>query len=178
MMNDFRNFDQLKTTELFVTRHKWFFPYYELTDGQFVYGKLSYKSHWRRYAVIETAEGRWTIKHKGLFNRTMLINQDEDKTIGTIEPQRWKRDTLLKLDNGFEATYLYKKLFTKALTLASAAQGDILQIIQKPFGIKTPFKIQVDASPQKVKLNIPLFILIGVNLILLRQAQAAAAASA
>nr|WP_294944537.1 hypothetical protein [uncultured Mucilaginibacter sp.] len=177
-MNDFRKFEQIKTNELFITRHKWFFPYYELTDGQFVYGKLSYKSHWRRYAIIETAEGLWTIKHKGWFKCAMLLNQGEDETIGTIEPQRWKRDTLLKLDSGFEATYLYKKLFTKALTLTNDAQGDMLQIIQKPFGVKTPFKIMLDALPQKVKLNIPLLALIGVNLILLRQAQAAAAASA
>jgi hypothetical protein len=176
-MSDLRKFEQVKTSELFITRHKWFYPYYELTDGQFVYGKLSYKNHWRRYAIIETADGRWTIKHKGWFKCAMLLNQNEDETIGTIEPQRWKRDTLIKMDNGFEANYLYKKLFTKALTLSNAAQGDMLQIIAKAFSIKTPFKITIDPSPQKVKLNIPLLALIGVNLILLRQAQAAAAAS-
>lgn len=177
-MNDFRSFDQVKTGELFIIRHKWLFPYYELTDGQFVYGRLSHKTHWRRHAVIETAEGNWTVKHKGWFKRTMLLNMGEDKIIGTIEPARWKRDTLLKLDDGFEASFIYKKLFSRALTLTSSIQGDLLHIKQKPFGFRQPFTISVDPAPQKVKLNIPLFTLIGVNLILMRQAQAAAAASA
>ncbi|OOQ59559.1 hypothetical protein [Mucilaginibacter pedocola] len=177
-MNDYRKFEQVKTTELFITKNKWFYPYYELTDGQFIYGKLSYKGHWRRHAVIETADGLWTVKQKGWFKRAMLINRNEDETIGTMEPQTWKRDTLIKLDDGFEGNYLYKKLFTNAVTLVSDTEGDILRIATKAFGIKKPFTIEVDPSPKKVKLNIPLLVLAGVNLILLRQAQAAAAASA
>lgn len=177
MTGEYRDFSQVKTNELFVTRHKWLCPYYELTDGQFVYGKLSYKNHWRRHAIIQTADGRWAIKHKGWFKCAMVLSQNEDESIGTIEPQRWKRDTLIKLDSGFEANYFYKKLFAKALTLSNAAQGDMLQVVAKHFSIKTPFRVLVDASPQKVKLNIPLLALIGVNLILLKQERNAAAAS-
>jgi hypothetical protein len=177
-MNDFRNFTQVKTNELFVTRHKWFCPYYELTDGQFIYGKLSYKGIWKRHAIIETADGLWTLKIKGWFNNTMLLNEGEDKTIGSVKPSHWKRDTSLKLNNGFEATYIYKKLFSKSLTLTNSTDGDILEVRQKTFSMKKPFEVTISPQKQKSKLNLPLFALIGASTILLRQAQASAAAGA
>jgi hypothetical protein len=117
-MNVFRSFDQIKTNELFITRHKWFLEaYYELTDGQFVYGRLSYRSKsFKRYAIIETAQDTWTIKPKGWFKRSLLINKGEDETIGTLIPETWKRNVNLEMDNGFKGTYLYKKLFSRSLT--------------------------------------------------------------
>ena len=175
MTSEYRNFDQVKTSELFITRHKWMFPYYELTDGQFVYGKMSYKGSFKRYAIIETAQGIWTIKRKGLFNRSLLLNRNEEETIGTITPEIWKRNVAIRLDNGFEAAYQYKKLFTRSFSLMSETLGDILHITQKPFGIKKPLTVTVEPIKQKFDVNIPLLIFVGVHIILLRQAQAAAA---
>src|SRR6478609_2591679 len=101
MDSTFRDFDQVKTSELFITRHKWFFPYYELTDGQFVYGKLSYKGGFKRHAVLETLKEKWTVKHKGWFKRSLLINRGEEDTIGVLVPETWKGNIHLKMDNGF-----------------------------------------------------------------------------
>jgi hypothetical protein len=172
----FRSFELVKTNELFVTRHKWFFPYYELTDGQFVYGKLSYHSSFRRHAVIEAAQGTWTVKHKGWFKKGLLINRGEDDTVGNLIPETWKRNINLKMDDGFEAVFLYKKLFTTTFTLNHDMYGDILNIKQKAFGIKKPFVLNYD---QALKVNnmppIPLLALIAINLILIRQTQSHAA---
>jgi hypothetical protein len=176
-MNDFRSFDQVKTNELFITRHKWFFSYYELTDGQFVYGKLSYKKSFKSYAIIETAQGNWTIKPKGWFKRSLLINKGDDGIIGTLIPETWKRNVNLEMDNGFKGTYLYKKLFSRSLTFTHEMYGDVLYITQKPWLLKRPFII---TYYQNLKVNnlpaVPLLALIGVNLILIRQAHANAAA--
>ncbi|MFA6083208.1 hypothetical protein [Mucilaginibacter sp.] len=176
-MNYFRSFDQIKTNELFITRHKWFFPYFELTDGQFVYGKLSYKNSYKRYAIIETAQGIWTIKPKGWFKRNLLINKGEEETIGTLIPETWKRNVNLEMDTGFKGTYLYKKLFSRSLMFSHDMYGDLLQITQKAWGFKKPFVVSYD---QSFKINdlppLPLLALIGVNLILVRQAHASAAA--
>ncbi|MBD1394727.1 hypothetical protein [Mucilaginibacter glaciei] len=173
-MNEFRNFDQVKTAELFVKRHKWFFPYFELTDGQFVYGKLSYKNNYKRYAIIETADGFWTIKMKGLLKRNLLINKGDDETIGTLIPATWKRDILLEMENGFKATYLYKKFFARSLTLSHDMYGDIINLKQEWWSFSKPFTVTYDPS---VKTNdmppIPLLALIGLHLTLIRQAQAA-----
>jgi hypothetical protein len=81
------------------------------------------------------------------------------------------------MDNGFKGTYLYKKLFSRSLTFTHEMYGDILQITQKPWLLKRPFIITYD---QSLKINdlppFPLLALIGVNLILIRQAHASAAA--
>jgi hypothetical protein len=117
----------------------------------------------------------WTIKRKGFFNRTLLLNQNGEQTIGTLVPATWKRDIALKMDDGFEATYLYKKLFAKSLTLTGNMTGNILQITQRAFGIKQPFEVTFDKTLKHQNLPpFPLLILAGVSIILLRQQQAAA----
>jgi hypothetical protein len=44
-MNQFRSFDQLRTNELIIIRNGFFRPSFELSDGQFSYGKLSHSQH-------------------------------------------------------------------------------------------------------------------------------------
>jgi hypothetical protein len=145
-MNNFRNFDLAKTGEFFITRHKWFSPYYELTDGQFVYGKLSLKTFLKQCAIIETAQGQWTINKKGWLSRTLLINSG-DENIGTVVPEVWKRNAALKLNGGFEATYYQsKKFYCDSLTLSSTGYGDILQVKAKIWSFKKPFIITVEQT--------------------------------
>ncbi|MES2063367.1 MAG: hypothetical protein V4456_15675 [Bacteroidota bacterium] len=174
MSTDQRDFAQVKTTELFITRQGLFKREYELTDGQFVYARLSYRSNFKRDAIIELPQNSWTIKRKGWFNRTLLLNRGEDEAIGNIIPETWKRDFNLKLDDGFEATYLYKKLFSKSLTLTNNQLGDILQITQKALGIKQPFTVSINLVTKPENMPpLPLLIMIGLHVILLRQQQAA-----
>lgn len=175
MSTDQRDFAQVKTNELLIIKNGFWKPEFELTDGQFVYAKLSYGSNFKRDAIIELPQNSWTIKRKGWFNRTLLLNRGEDEPIGNIVPETWKRDFNLQLDNGFEATYLYKKLFSKSLTLTNDQLGDILQITQKAFGIKKPFTVTIDLLTKPDNMPpLPLLVMIGLHLILLRQQQAAA----
>lgn len=175
-MNRFRDFEQSTTNELYIVRHKWLFPYFELTDGQFVYAKLSYQSTFKRYAVIETANDTWTIKSKGWFKRSLLINKGEDETIGTLIPETWKRDVKLEMDNGFRGIYSHTSLFSRSLTLTNEMYGDVLQITQKVWGFKRPYIITYDKTLRIDNLPpIPLLALIGINLMLARQGHAAAA---
>jgi hypothetical protein len=55
-----------EASELTVIRHGFFRSWYELTDGQFIYGKLSYVGWTRPTAILETASNRWEIVPKGL----------------------------------------------------------------------------------------------------------------
>ncbi|MFD0765393.1 hypothetical protein ACFQZI_11060 [Mucilaginibacter lutimaris] len=176
MSNDQRDFAQAKTNELYIIKDGWFKPEYQLTDGQFVYAKLSYRSNFKRDAVIELPQQIWTIKRKGWFNRTLFINKGEDEIIGTIIPETWKRDFNLEFENGFTATYLYKKLFSKSLTLTNDTLGDILHITQKAFSVKQPFTVTIDlvTKPSDIPA-LPLLIMVGLHVVLSRQRQAAAA---
>ncbi|MCQ6957341.1 hypothetical protein [Mucilaginibacter aquariorum] len=173
-MGDYRNIDQLRTNELAVVKKGFWKPEFELTDGQFVYAKLRYRSNFKRDAIIETPQVTYTIKRKGWFNRTILVNKGEDETIGTLVPETWKRDFNLKMDNGFEATYLYKKLFSKSLSLTNDTQGDILQITQKAFNFKQPYTVIIDQVTQQANTPpLPLLAFMGLVIIMLRQQQAA-----
>ncbi|RYU91599.1 hypothetical protein EWM62_06570 [Mucilaginibacter terrigena] len=174
-MNDLRNADQLRTNELFIARHGFWKPEFELTDGQFVYAKLSYRSNFKRDAIIELPQNSWTIKRKGWFNRTLLLNRGEDEPVGNLVPEIWKRDFNLLFDTGFEATYLCKKLFSKSITLTNSQLGDILHITQKPFAVKQPFTVTIALlkTPENMP-PLPLLIMIGLHVIMLRQKQAAA----
>jgi hypothetical protein len=174
MSTDQRDFAQVKTTELFITRQGLFKREYELTDGQFIYAKLSYRSNFKRDAIIDLPQNSWTLKRKGWFNRTLLLNQGEDDPIGNLIPETWKRDFNLKLDNGFEATYLYRKLFSKSLVLTNRQFGDVFQITQKAFNVKQPFTVTIDLVTKPENMPpLPLLIMVGLHLILLRQQQAA-----
>ncbi|MFD0794493.1 hypothetical protein ACFQZX_12775 [Mucilaginibacter litoreus] len=175
-MNDLRDFNNARTSEMFIMRHNWWKPYYELTDGQFLYGRLSYNGVFKRYAIIESVEGTFTIKRKSLIGRNMLLNKGEEETIGEMIPSIWKRDVGIQMNNGFEANYLFKKLFSRAYTLTSNSYGDLLEIKQVPFGIKKPFAITFkNETYNTFKFDVPLLTMIGVHFMLYRQAQAAAA---
>jgi hypothetical protein len=76
-MDQFRSFDQLRAPELLVLRHGFLRPWYELTDGQFSYGKLTYTSALKRACTLETASGNWTVKRKSWLGRKFIIEQPD-----------------------------------------------------------------------------------------------------
>jgi hypothetical protein len=175
-MNQFRSFDQLRTNELSVLRHGFFRPWYELTDGQFCYGKLTYTALLKRVCVIETDQGAWTIKRKGFMSRILLIEQPEKETIGSITPELWSRKIALSMNNGFEAIFLNKKILSRTHTWISDQYGDIVNIESKLWSWGKPFKVNIDLNLLKSVPTLPLLALLGIHLILLKQAKAAAAA--
>lgn len=175
-MNQFRSFDQLRTSELSITRNGFFRPGFELTDGQFSYGKLSYANLWKTTTILETAQKKWIIKRKGIFNRSLLIHDHDGMEIGIVTPEILSRKVKLSMNNGFEAMYLNKKIFTRTFSLTSDQYGDILDVKTLMWGFKKPFEISVNLDKLKSIPDLPLLALLGVNLILIKQAQAAAAA--
>jgi hypothetical protein len=177
-MDYYRSFDQLRTNALIIVRNGFFRPVFELTDGQFVYGKLSYPSMWKTRTILETAQKTWIIKRKGIFKRSLLIVDTNEMEIGTVTPEILSRRVNLSLNNGFTATYLNKKIFTRTFSLTSDQYGDILDIKTVLWGFKKPFEVSVDLDKLKSIPDMPLLALLGVNLILIKQAQAAAAAGA
>jgi hypothetical protein len=173
-MEDLKDTNELSANELIIVKKGFWHPTFELINGQLVYGKLSFRSNIKRDAIIEMPHITYTLKRKGWFNRTILINHGEDETVGTLIPETWKRDFNLKMNNGFEATYSYKKLFSKSLTLNSVADGDILQINQKTFNFKQPYTVSIDLITKQNNMPpLPLLAFMGLVIIMLRRQQAA-----
>ena len=173
MESYYRPFDQLRTNELTVTRCGWFHPVYELTDGQFSYGKLSYKGWTQRSAVIETADTVWTVVPTSIFSRKFLININGGN-VGEVAQDIWSRKTTVSMNNGFRALFMTKKLISRTYTLMNDEYGDIFNLKQAFWTIKKPFSISYDQTILKKLPDLPLLMLLGVHQALLRQQQAAA----
>lgn len=176
-MDQFRSFDQLRTSELTVLRHGFFKPWFELTDGQFCYGKLSYGNFWKTITVLEIEKKTWVIKRKGVFKRSFLINDTNEMNLGQVTPEIWSRRIRLSMNDGFEAVYLNKKLISRTFSLTSDQFGDILNVRTALWSIKRPFQISFDLNMLKQIPDLPLLALLGINLVLIKQAKAANAAS-
>ncbi|GAB3930482.1 hypothetical protein [Mucilaginibacter myungsuensis] len=175
-MESFRPFDQVRVNELTVIRHGFVRPCYTLTDGQFVYGKLSYTGWFKPTGVLETATNSWHITPKGLFSRTLYISMpDVDQVIGEVRPELWGRKIKLEMTNGFDAFFTMKKVFSRTYTMMNAQHGDLFDIETKLWKMKTPFKISFDPIVSKAVTDMPLLFLLGIYLVLMRQQQAAAA---
>ena len=174
MDNYYRDFNSLRTNELKVIRNGWFRPYYELTDGQFIYGKLSYEGWLRRSATLEVAGSSWLITRKGTFSRTLYIHQPSMEIIGEINPETWSRKISITMKNGFNAIFTTKKVFSRVFSLSNDQYGDLFKIEPKVWAFKTPFSISFEQSLLKTTPDMPLLMLAGIFLVLLRQQQAAA----
>jgi hypothetical protein len=174
-MDQFRSFDQLRVTELPVLRHGFWRPWYELTDGQFNYGRLTYIGALKRNCTLETANGSWTVKRKSWLGRKFIIEQPDGMEIGLITPQIWCRKVNLTLNNGLTANFYNKKILSHNYTWVSEQLGDILNVQTKFWSWKKPFIVKIDPDMIKKVPELPLLALLGINLVLLKQAEAAAA---
>ena len=146
-------------------------------DGQFCYGKLSYANFWKTITVLEVENKTWIIKRKGVFKRTFLINDPDGSNLGSVTPEIWSRKTILSMNNGFGGVYLNKKLISRTFSLINNQFGDILSIKTELWGFKKPFKVSFDLDMLKKIPDLPLLALLGINLVLIKQAKAANAAS-
>lgn len=174
-MDQFRSFDQLRAPELPVLRHGFWRPWYELTDGQFSYGRLTYIGALKRNCILETANGSWTVKRKSWIGRKLIIEQPEGIEIGLITPEILSRKITLELNNGLIATFYNKKILSRTYTWLNDQLGDILNVETKLWSRKQPFIVKIDPDLIKKVPELPLLALLGINLVLLKQAEAAAA---
>lgn len=175
MTDKFRSFDQVRVSELQVIRHGFWRPWYELTDGQFSYGKLTYTGILKYSCILETASGSWIVKRKSWVGRKLTIEQPDNVEIGLITPEIWSRKIKLELNSGLTATFYNKKILSRTCTWVNDQLGDILNIETKLWSRKQPFIVKIDPDMIKKVPELPLLALLGINLILLKQAQAAAA---
>lgn len=175
-MNNYRDIDMLRTTELYVTRKGWFKPVYTLTDGQFDYGRITCAGAFTRAKDIETAEAKFTVKPKGFFGmETDIINCDKGEVVGHYRKNGWETRIILEMNNGVSA--LLKKgkgFFSRKMIWTDEQYGDYLEI-NHCGRLHKPFKIRLEPNSVKTRLPLALFALIGVNFILNKQAQAASA---
>jgi hypothetical protein len=175
MNSNFRKTDTLRTTQLQITRKGLFKPVYTLTDGQFAYGQISCGDYLGRQMSIDTAEGNWLVKQIGFLGKEIqIIDKSKAEVVGTIKKNTWDTKTLLEMNNGFSV--LLKKgpgFFSRQLNWVNDQYGECVKI-SSTYKCTRPFNITIDEKLTKTTVPLALITLIGVNLVLQKQAQAAA----
>jgi hypothetical protein len=173
-MEVYRNFSQLKTNELSVVRHGFLHPWYEFTDGEFCYGKLSYDNLWRLDFLLETQNSTWALKRRSLFHRTFLIEEFSGSDSGKVTSRIGSRKLMLNMIDGFEATFFNKRVFTNTFTFTNIQHGNLLVVRSQFANFAVPFKVFIDLNKLKdMPKLIPTLALLGVGLILIKQTKTA-----
>jgi len=172
-MEAYRNFSQLKTNELSVVRHGFLHPWYEFTDGEFCYGKLSYDNLWRLEFTLETENSTWILKRRNIFHRTFLIEEFSGNR-GKVTSKLGSRKLRLHMIDGFEAAFFNKRVLTNTFTFTNTQHGDLLIVRSQFANFAIPFKVFIDLNKLKdMPKLIPTLALLGVNLILIKQTKTA-----
>jgi hypothetical protein len=176
-MNNFQKLDPLRTLELNITRKGWFKTHYILTDGQFEYGRLGCVGGiFNREKRIETADGNWIIKPIGLLAKeTQIIDTLKGEIIGTITRNGWDTKVTVSLNSGFNAVLAREGgIFSRKMSWGNDQLGGLIQL-STSYKFSKPFTVTFDQGVINKPVPFTLLTLIGANIILTRQAQAAAA---
>lgn len=178
VINNYVKIDPSRSTELQVIRTGFFKPVYTLTDGQFEYGSLSCRGVWHREKSIITSDGEWIVRCIGFLGKEILvIDALKSEVVGKITRNGWGTKTTIEMSNGFNAVLTRGKgFFSRTLNWTNDQYGDCIQV-KTTYKYTRPFTVSIDPELAKTTFPLSLITLIGVNLVLLRQAEAAAIAT-
>jgi hypothetical protein len=176
-MNPYTLFDITRVNQLTVIKNGVFCPDFQLTDGANIYGKLYFKSWFKKTGYIDTANGNWIVKKKGTFCNDVLLIDTMGNLVATTKTNVWKGNVTLNFPDNTSLKFKCNGWFSKIRSWYSEAYGNLLNIDMKIFSNKTPFIISFDPAIAKITLNPLLLAFMGINVILIRRTQAAAAIS-
>jgi hypothetical protein len=167
----YAEFSSIKGNELWLQRKRLFFPWYELTDGQLTYGKISYRGLLRRTAVVETASDTWLFEYDGFFTRTLKISSQGEVT-GKLKLCLFSKASL-SMNDGFGAEFFRDDIFPASFGWHTDRFGEIVKLKKNYFTFRS---INLTLDPNAAKISIvPLLCFLGSHLIILRQRRKAGA---
>lgn len=174
-MESLKNYIANSHGELTVTKNGWFYPCWSLTDGVNIYGELSYTGNWKRKGLIKTAGLNWLICPKGIFSRTLLVNeQSSGQTVAAITTTPWKGRVTIEFIDGRIFCLKRQGIFSRINFWQNEQNGDTLTIESKRFSYKQPFIINPGVMQFKNDAELAILSFAGIYIILRRNEQAAA----
>jgi hypothetical protein len=177
-MNTYQKLDPSRALALKILRKGWFCPRYILTDDQFEYGKLGSAggSIFNRSRKIETAEGAFILKPLGwLAKETQIVNDRTGENVGTILRNSWDSKNNVTLNSGLTAVLAREGgIFSNKMSWANDTLGSFIQL-KGCFSFSKAFTVTIDQHINDKPIPLALLSLVAANIILIRQAQAAAA---
>jgi hypothetical protein len=170
----YNTLDTRKVTELNVVRHGWLNPEYDLTDGNYSYGKMKYTGISKRRPVAETGTEQWRFVFEGFTRRDFIILDKNGAQIGKLTRELFSRTNLLTMETGFTAHFRHTSFFSRTSVWEADGYGTIMHIKNPFFAARYPVTIAQSATPQAL---MPLLIFLGVHRIIVDQQKKAMAAS-
>lgn len=176
-METYQRLDPARALDLKIVRKGWFKPRYILTDDRFVYGILCCAEGgiFSKNKRIETAEGSWLIKPVGwLAKETQIINSLHDQLFGTVVRNNWDSKNTISLQNGLNAVLARDGgIFSNKVSWSNDQLGNFIQL-KACFSFSKAFTVTLDNTVINKPIAVALLTLIAANIIIVRQAQAAA----
>jgi hypothetical protein len=156
---------------------------YQLQSGEFLLGRLFFRSSFGTLAVAETAEGRWTFKRVGFLNpRVTARVADSGEDLAVYQPKFWG-DGVLTFMSGPVFTWKPINFWATDWAFADAQESPLIAFkggVAKE-KLRDIFKIQstveVVAAPQGRDV-FSVLLALGMYLLVLHHQDAAAAAAA
>ena len=160
------------TPHLRFVRQGLFNPDYELTDGNGLYGVLSYRWFARRQATAYTAAHKWLFDSHLFFSKTISIMDETGAMIGLAEREFFSRIYTLNLKSGFRAIFRRPSIFSRQYIWEAEGYGRLITLENNfPFGLDNDVYIEQTQAPATV---IPLLIFLGMHLSVYRRGRRAA----
>lgn len=173
-------------SKLTSTRLEWIQPRrseraFELKAGGEVVATLAFKSAFGTMAAAEAAGGRWTFKRVGFLNPRVTVREAGSEADRAVFHARWLGDGRLEFDYGaafrWESTNFWATEWrfaaadgTPLVTLHPGLEKEGLSDL-----FKTQAHVEITAGGAKAP-ELPVLVLLGWYLMILRQADAAAVA--
>ena len=177
-MEQYSLFDPRSSPVLEVIRQGIFNPEFILTDGVFLYGKLTSKGFFQKRRYIETQNDRWEMRPRNLFYRQFIVtNLTSHEIEATVKTSLWCEKATVEFTNGSVFDFKREGLLSKARTWYSSSLGKIFNIECRSLSYKKPFRILFEPNGENSNVNLLLSGFIGLNLILKNQESAATAAA-
>jgi hypothetical protein len=170
-MEAYKPFIELTGNQLWVKRHGWFKPTYELMDEIYSFGKLHNEGVWKPKSIIETATDTWIITRGTWGGITITANTGE--IIGTAASKLFSRKLTLTFGNGSVLTFYNPSIWKGTYIWATEAGEELLRI--EPRAFKAPV-ITFTAQPGK-QPHLLLLAFLSLEIHLTRQRHAAVAAA-
>jgi len=129
-MNNYSVFHQSRIKQLYTVRDGWIRKTYQLTDGSFSYGMLSYSGFFDPVVQIDTADTTWILRKTGFS--TMEVVDPHGKVTAFIERKWFSSKTIFTAVDGFVAIH-YKPSFWRRAYEWVTEEGQVL-IVQETQG--------------------------------------------
>jgi hypothetical protein len=166
----YSSFKTIKTPDIQLKTIGWWRPFYQLIDGQLVYGQMRYEGFFRTRAICETDTQTWKFEKAGFFSRAFNISSNGE-LVGQLKMSLFCRANLI-MNDGFEAEFNKDSIWKRGFNWNTTRFGEIVKLKQRLWG--RCVDITLDPNTAKIDL-VPLLCFLGAHIMFLKQRQAAAA---